>query len=114
MRPLGGRQPQLPLLYVRARLWHTKAAAAAAALQAQCYCPRVSVPLDTTPEAALLHEQSYRELGLAGRFKIALELSDFTHALATAGIRQRHPEYTDEDARRELAEVLFGRIEATR
>jgi hypothetical protein len=39
--------------------------------------------------------------------RIALELSDFTHALAVAGIRSRHPEYTDEEARRRLAEILY-------
>lgn len=43
---------------------------------------------------------------MAGRFKIALELSDLAHALAVAGIRRRHPEWSDEDACRHLAEVL--------
>jgi hypothetical protein len=64
--------------------------------------------LDTTPEAAALQEQAYRELGPSGRLKIALELSDFTHALAVAGIRLRHPEYDEETARRKLAEMLYG------
>ena len=70
------------------------------------------VALDTTAEAARLHEQSYREIGIAGRLRIALELSDLTHAFAVAGIRRRHPEWSDEDARRHLAEVLY-RSEAT-
>jgi len=65
------------------------------------------VALDTTPDAALLQEQAYRTLGMAGRLKIALELSDLTHAFAVAGIRRRHPEWSDEDARRHLAEVLY-------
>jgi hypothetical protein len=65
------------------------------------------VALDTTADAALLHEQSYRAIGMAGRFRIALELSDLTHAFAVAGIRRRHPEWSDEDARRHLAEVLY-------
>ena len=63
---------------------------------------------DTTADAASLHEESYRQLGMAGRLKIAIELSDFTHALAVAGIRRRHPEWSDEDARRHLAEMLYG------
>ena len=46
-------------------------------------------------------------MGPGGRFRIALALSDFTHALAVAGIRMRHPEYTDEDAQRMLAEILY-------
>ena len=63
---------------------------------------------DTDDAAESLFEASYRELGLSGRLKIALELSDLAHALATAGIRRRHPEWSDEDARRHLAEVLYG------
>ena len=64
--------------------------------------------LDTSVAVAALHEDSYRQLGLAGRFKIALELSDFTHALAVAGLKCRCPELSDEDARRRLAEVLYA------
>ncbi len=67
----------------------------------------MAVPLDTTVAAAALHEDAYRELGPGGRLRIALELSDFTQALAVAGIRSRHPEYSDEDARRKLAEILY-------
>lgn len=52
--------------------------------------------------------QAYLALGLAGRLRIALELSDFTHSLAIAGIRRRHPELSDEDARRKLAELLYA------
>jgi hypothetical protein len=66
------------------------------------------VSRDTTPDAALLHEESYRQLGMAGRLRIALELSDFTHALAVAGIKRRSPGCSDEEARRRLAEILYG------
>jgi len=72
------------------------------------------VALDTTAAAARLHEQSYRAIGIAGRFRIALELSDLTHAFAVAGIRHRHPGWSDEDARRHLAEVLYCSEAATR
>lgn len=63
--------------------------------------------LDTDAASASLHEASYRELGLSGRFKIALELSDLTHALAMSNMRRHHPEWSDEDAYRRLAE-LYG------
>ncbi len=66
------------------------------------------VPLDTTPEAATLHEESYRQIGMAGRLRIAMELSDFTHALAVAGIKLRTPGCSDEEARHRLAELLYG------
>lgn len=69
----------------------------------------MAIPLDTTPAAAELHESSYRALGPAGRLKIALELSDLTHALAAAGIRRLHPDWSEEDARRKLAERLYTR-----
>jgi hypothetical protein len=68
----------------------------------------VHVPLDTTPEAAEIHRQSLRALGLAGRLRLTFELSDMTHAFAVAGIRRRHPDWTDEQARRHLAERLYG------
>ncbi|HEU4887370.1 MAG TPA: hypothetical protein VFV49_05745 [Thermoanaerobaculia bacterium] len=67
----------------------------------------MALPLDTTAAAAALHEQAYRELGLAGRLRIALELSDLTHSFAVAGIRRRHPGCSDQDARRKLAEFLY-------
>jgi hypothetical protein len=73
----------------------------------------VAISPDTSAAAAAIHEDAYRELGPAGRLRIALELSDFTHALAVAGIRSRHPEYTDEEARRRLAEILYA-AESTR
>jgi hypothetical protein len=64
---------------------------------------------DTSPEMASLHEEAYRQMGIAGRLRIALELSDLTHALATSGIRRRNPEMDEESARRQLAEVLYNR-----
>ena len=67
----------------------------------------MAVPLDTSAVAARLHEDAYRELGIAGRLRIALELSDLTHALAIAGIRRRHPKIGDTDARKILAEQLY-------
>ena len=67
-----------------------------------------AMALDTAVAAELLHEQSYRELGMGGRLKIALELSDLTHAFAVAGIRRRHPEWSEAEARRHLASVLYG------
>jgi len=66
---------------------------------------------DTTSEIATLHDQAYRELGPAGRFRIALELSDFTHALALAGVRRRNPQMTTEQSRRHLAEILYTTAE---
>jgi hypothetical protein len=67
---------------------------------------------DTTPAAAALHEEALRKLGNAGRFRIALELSDLTHSFAIAGIRRLSPELTEEEARAELAQRLYGKQRA--
>ena len=45
---------------------------------------------------------------------IALELSDVAHSLAVAGIRQANPELSEEEARRKLAERLYGCDAGTR
>jgi hypothetical protein len=57
--------------------------------------------LATPRQRALLHEQAYRALGNDGRFRIALELSDLTHTFAVAGIRLRHPEWSDDSETRQ-------------
>jgi hypothetical protein len=66
------------------------------------------LPHDTSPAAAAVHEAALRQLGPARRLKIALDLSDLTHSFAVSGIRQRTPDYDDEQARQELARVLYG------
>jgi hypothetical protein len=63
---------------------------------------------DTTAAAALLQEESYRQMGIAGRLRLALELSDLAHAFAVAGIKRRFPGCSDEEARRRLAESLYS------
>jgi len=62
---------------------------------------------DTSPEAAALQLEAYRRMGPAGRLKLAFELSDFTHAMALAGIRARHPGLSEAEAYAKLAELLY-------
>jgi hypothetical protein len=63
---------------------------------------------DTTPEAAAIQEEGYRQLGPSGRFKVAAELTNAVRELARAGIRRRHPEYTDEQVARQMASYIYG------
>lgn len=79
---------------------------------ALCYGHGVTVARDTTPLAAELHEQALQRLGLAGRLRIALELSDLAHSFAVAGIRRSDPYLSEEQARRELAIRLYGSMAA--
>ena len=57
---------------------------------------------DTTPGSAAMQQESYRQMGPAGRFHVAAELSNFVRELARAGIRKRYPEYTAEEVSRQL------------
>ena len=61
---------------------------------------------DTTPDAAAVQEAAYRSAGPAGRLRIAMELSDLVRALAAAGVRKQHPEYTEA----EVTEALIWQI----
>ena len=63
---------------------------------------------DTDAAAAELQARAYCNLGESGRLKVALELSDLTHAFAVAGIKARDSIATDAEARRVLASALYG------
>lgn len=73
-----------------------------------CYLSLEMLPLDTSESAAKLQEQSYVRMGESGRLLVALELSDLTHSVAVAGVRSRQPDLGDDQARRALAEILYG------
>jgi hypothetical protein len=66
------------------------------------------IPFDTTPDADEAQFAAYRRLGPAGRLAAAFSLSAKTRQLATAGIRRRHPDYSDEDVALALARLVFG------
>ena len=65
------------------------------------------LPRDTTAEAAKAQHDAYLRLGEAGRLRTALELSDLTHSFALAGLKSRHPELSEEQAREALAVLLY-------
>lgn len=52
---------------------------------------------------------AYQRQTAAQRLQRAIELSDFTHRLALADLKRRHPTCSDEEANRLLAETLYGR-----
>ena len=63
---------------------------------------------DTTPASHSAQMEVYRRLGPAGRARLAARLSADTRELARAGIRLRHPAYTDEEVDFALRRVLYG------
>jgi hypothetical protein len=48
------------------------------------------------------------------RSELALRMSDDIRRIATEGIRQRHPEYSERDLRRALVALLYGRDAAAK
>lgn len=66
-------------------------------------------PVDTTSEARRVHLDILRRMSGAERLAMAFEMSDTAHALTQAGIRLRHPAWTDEQVHEELLAVLLGR-----
>jgi hypothetical protein len=63
---------------------------------------------DTSAAAAAVQEELYKQATPLRRFTMALELSDLTHQFAIAGVRLRHPGYSVAEAKRALAEQLYG------
>lgn len=63
---------------------------------------------DTTPRAAAIQLQLYRQAGPSRRVQIAVELSDAVRETALAGIRRRHPDYTEEEVRADFLRIVYG------
>jgi hypothetical protein len=70
--------------------------------------PDGCVPLDTSLGAHAVQRDIYRRLSGRGRIAIAFRLSDAVRRIACAGIRARHPEYSDEQIRLAHARLMFG------
>jgi len=64
---------------------------------------------DTSPAVTEAQNKLYREIGESGRARIAAEMSDMLRDLAITGVRQRHPEYDDEQVLTEVLAVFYGR-----
>jgi hypothetical protein len=64
---------------------------------------------DTTPEANARYHELLRRMSPERRLEAAMRLSQAIRELAIAGIRQRHPEATDQEVHVRLAVRLYGR-----
>lgn len=56
----------------------------------------VTFSTDTSKDSAERHIQALQRMGLAGRAEMTFQLSDNLRAITEAGIRYRHPDYTDQ------------------
>lgn len=64
---------------------------------------------DTAPKARRIQLDALRRFDGPSRLEMACRMSDDARAISEAGIRHRHPEWTDEQVRRALLELLLGR-----
>lgn len=63
--------------------------------------------LDTTEEAHKLQMELFRRMGPEGRLQKALELNRISRQLLVAGVRQRNPDYDEQEAWREALGPQF-------
>ena len=66
-------------------------------------------PTDTSAEARRLQLAILRGRAGAERVAMAFEMSESARALTEAGIRDRHPEWTDPQVHAELLARMLGR-----
>lgn len=69
---------------------------------------------DTTEKAAAIAGELNRALSPEQRFLQAFELSDFLRSLAKAGLRSRHPEYSDDELAAALTRQFYGEVSRRR
>jgi hypothetical protein len=66
------------------------------------------IPADTSPEAYRLQTEALRRLGSKRRAAMTFELNEQMLARVAAGVRMRHPEYTDEQVRLATIRLRLG------
>jgi hypothetical protein len=71
-----------------------------------CYHRFVPVS-DTSPAAEAVQLQIYRRMSAGQRLLLGFEISELARELKRAGIRQRHPDWSDAQVERELLRLAF-------
>jgi hypothetical protein len=66
------------------------------------------IPLDTSLEALRVQSEILRAIGIEGRAKVLFDLNAQARALCEAGVRKRHPEYTDDQIRLARIRLTLG------
>ena len=72
-------------------------------------------PADTSEEADRIQFEIWRKMSADRKLRLVFEWSDLARGTFEAGIRHRHPDYTDSDVRmarirHELGDELFQRV----
>ena len=64
---------------------------------------------DTSAKAAAIQERLHDALGPAGRFELAMQMSELAREFAKAGVRKTNPDMTEREVLNELARLFYGR-----
>jgi hypothetical protein len=67
-----------------------------------------AIPSDTTIEAMKKQYEILRTLLPEKRLTIAFELSDYLRSVVQAGIKQRHPDYNEQQIEKEVLRLMIG------
>ena len=65
-------------------------------------------PTDTSREAREVQEAIWRRLGPSGRVALAIRMSEDLREVTRAGIRQRHPGYSEREVELALRRLMWG------
>jgi hypothetical protein len=67
-----------------------------------------NIPADTTPDAAWVQMKIYRRMSVQKRLQLTLGMSRSLGNIAAAGVRLRHPEYTEEQVKYAVIRLRLG------
>ena len=67
-----------------------------------------AIPADTTPEAAWVQRQIYQRMSFENRLVLTLDMSRFLGQIGAAGVRLRHPEFTEEQVKFAVIRLRLG------
>lgn len=66
------------------------------------------VPKDTAIEAARIQFSIFRNMGMEGRARMTMELSDGLRSIIESSVRQRHPDYDENMVRLAAIRITIG------
>ena len=68
----------------------------------------MTLAADTTRAARRIQLDALRRLDGPTRLEMACRMSDDARSISEAGVRHRHPEWSDSEVRRALLELMVG------
>ena len=67
------------------------------------------IPTDTSREAMKIRSNILSKMSIEEKAKITFELCEFSREVSKAGIRDRHPEYTERQVQLALIKLILGK-----